>query len=224
MSSKKLWRMGALGGRTFDVLIERWPLTELQRRLDEALQAHPDSPTLGDFRVDEALARDEAQALAAAGRLITPHRAMADHFGGRAWLVDWQMPEAVERQPSTKPTVLFPCSRLGRKGTYELAEAFRGLDGVELKYLGVADEGASDPFDGVPCSKAGPEDLRQAHLLVMPAWVEHQPRMALKALASGIPVIATTACGLPEHPQLHQLDVPDAVALGRVMRSVLASS
>ncbi len=218
-----LWRMGALGGRTFDVLVERWPMEELQRRLDEALAAHPDSPTLGDFRVDEQLARDEAQALAAAGRLITPHRAMADHFGSRAWLVDWEMPEAVKRKPSTKPTILLPCSRLGRKGAYELAEAFRELDGVELKFLGAADEGPSDPFDGVACSKATPHDLAQAHLLVMPAWVEHQPRMALKALTSGIPVIATKACGLPEHPHLYQLDQPDAKALVRVMRSVLAS-
>lgn len=45
-----LWAAGALAGRSFDVLVERWPMTALEARLDGALGAHPQSPTLGDFR------------------------------------------------------------------------------------------------------------------------------------------------------------------------------
>lgn len=38
-----LWKLGTLGGRTFDVLIERWLLEELQKRLDRAAKRHPTS-------------------------------------------------------------------------------------------------------------------------------------------------------------------------------------
>ncbi|MDX1680072.1 MAG: VanW family protein [Akkermansiaceae bacterium] len=219
-----LWRSGALGGRSFDVLIERWPLHELQQCLDRALERHPDSPTLGDFRADPDLARAEQEALAAAGRMVTPHRAMAEHFGAKAWLVDWKMPKPIERQPSAKPTVFLPCSRLGRKGAYELAAALRKLDGVELKHLGRAEEGVANLFEGVECSPASLQDLAQAHALVLPAWVEHQPRHALKALASGIPVVASTACGLPDHPNLHRMHEPSAAALEQILRSILDTS
>jgi glycosyltransferase involved in cell wall biosynthesis len=47
----------------------------------------------------------------------------------------------------------------------------------------------------------------------MPAWIEHEPRLALLALASGIPVIATNACGLPNHPLLTLVPEGDAAAL-----------
>jgi glycosyltransferase involved in cell wall biosynthesis len=32
--------------------------------------------------------------------------------------------------------------------------------------------------------------------LILPAFVEHRPARLLQAIASGIPVIASTACGL----------------------------
>jgi hypothetical protein len=219
-----LWRTGALGGRSFDVLIERWPMDELQRRLDQAKTAHPESTTLADFRADPELLMAEREALAAAARLITPHRAIAKHFGERAWLIDWIMPEPLKRKPSAQACVFFPASRLGRKGAFELAEAMRdGLD-VELLYLGRATEGVADPFGGLACRRSGADGLASAHALVLPAWIEHQPRLALLALASGIPVIATAACGLPEHPMLHVLDAPDAKALRDVILKVLQPS
>jgi hypothetical protein len=216
-----LWQGGALGGRSFDVLVQRWPMDELQRRLDLAKATHPASTTLGDFRADPALLRAEREALAAAARLVTPHRALAAHFGERAWLIDWDMPAPLERRPSAEPTIFFPASRLGRKGAFELAAALRGELGAELKYLGRADEGPADPFAGLPCSPAGPGDLAAAWALVLPAWIEHQPRLALLALASGIPVVATAACGLPEHPLLHLLPSPDPAALRTVLRAVV---
>lgn len=216
-----LWKLGVLGGRSFDVLVQRWPIEELQRRLDLAQQAHPESTTLGDFRADPEFVRAEREALAAAARLVTPHRAIARHFGDRAWLIDWEMPEPMERKPATRTQVFFPASRLGRKGAFELAAAFReGID-AELKILGRANEGAADPFTGIACSPGTVADLAGASALVLPAWIEHRPQLALLALASGIPVVATEACGLPEHPGLYLLNSPDAAALRTILKAVL---
>ncbi len=216
-----LWRTGALAGRTFDVLMQRWPLAELQRRLDLALAAHPGSSTLGDFRADPALIQAENEALAAAGRLITPHRAMAAFFGFRSWLIDWQFPAPLTRAPSARPTVFFPASRLARKGVHELAAALRQMPEVTAKVPGRAAESGPDPLAGIFWTPATPPELASAWAVVIPAWVEHQPRPALQALASGIPVIATASCGLPEHPLLHVLAAPDGLCLTTVLRGVL---
>jgi glycosyltransferase involved in cell wall biosynthesis len=217
-----LWRLGVLGGRSFDVLMERWPMEELQRRLDVAKSTHPQSTTLGDFRADEDLLLAERDALAAAGRLVTPHLAIAAHFGERAWLIPWEMPAPMPRYDvAGKPTLFFPTSRLGRKGAFELAEALRSGIDAELVFLGAADEGAANRFVGLDCRRGKASDMASASALVLPAWIEHQPRMALLALASGIPVIATEACGLPPHENLHVIAKPDAATLAMVIRSVL---
>jgi glycosyltransferase involved in cell wall biosynthesis len=42
--------------------------------------------------------------------------------------------------------------------------------------------------------------LDGAAVVVLPAWVEHWPRRLLAALAAGIPVIASRACGLKGVP------------------------
>ena len=220
-----LWRLGVLGGRSFDVLIERLPMEELQRRLDQASAAHPQSTTLEDFRAEEDLLRAEREALAAAGRLITPHLALAAHFGSRAWLIPWEMPDPMPlRTTAGKPTLFFPASRLGRKGAFEIAEAMKTGINAELRYLGAADEGLADPFLGLDCSRGKVSDLASASALILPAWIEHQPRLALLALASGIPVIATDACGLPPHENLHLIVAPDATALATVIRSVMQAA
>jgi glycosyltransferase involved in cell wall biosynthesis len=60
--------------------------------------------------------------------------------------------------------------------------------------------------------------LAIADLAVLPAWVEHQPRGLLMAIARGLPVIATPACGLPA--TLPWIAVPegDAAALRAAIR------
>jgi hypothetical protein len=217
-----LWRLGVLGGRSFDVLLDRWPMEELQRRLDQAKAANPQSTTLGDFRADEDLSRAEREALAAAGRLITPHLALAAHFGERAWRVPWEIPAPMPRVAvAGKPSLFFPASRLGRKGAFELAAALKSGIDAELRFLGAADEGRADPFMGLDCSRGQVSDLASASALVLPAWIEHQPRLALLALASGIPVIATEACGLPAHEMSHVIPAPDAAALASAIYSIL---
>ena len=188
-----LWEMGALGGRTFDMLIERWPMEELQRRLDQAAVRHPESPTLQDFRADESFMKLENDALARAARLITPHRALAEFFGERAWLLDWEMPESKPRVGAVGEHFFLPCSPLGRKGIYDLRSLSR-----KLLVLGKAREG----IEVGKFEQGTMADLATAYAVVLPAWIEHQPRLALKALSMGIPVFATADCGLPKHPCL----------------------
>ncbi len=213
-----LWRAGVLGGRTFDVLVNRWPMKELQRRLNEAAARHPESVTLVDFRADEDLVYAESEALAASARIVTPHRAIAGHFGSKSILLDWNFPEVkVQANHSGKSrSWFFPASALGRKGIYEIAEAFRDTD-RELLILGRANEGVGDILKGVKHRAGSVEDLPNCAGLVIPAWVEHEPRLALKALAMGLPVIASKACGLAPHPLLKEIDAEDVEGLKRVL-------
>jgi hypothetical protein len=218
-----LWLRGVLGGRTFDVLMTRWPISELQRRLDEAARRHSASTTLADFRADPIFARAEAEALAAAARLVTPHRAIAAHFGARALLLDWHFPMREALHPARRRhRFFFPASPLGRKGIYELAAALEGLD-VDLLVLGGAREEAADPLAAVPHQRATAADLFTSGALVLPAWIEHQPRLALCALANDIPVVATAACGLPDHPLLCQVDESNPDSLRATLAELLSS-
>ncbi len=219
-----LWEAGHLGGRTFDVLLNRWPMADLQTSLDEAAARHPESATLADFRADPDLVRAESQALAAAARLITPHRAIAGKFGSRAILLDWETPPS---QPRTKaPETIrwfFPASALGRKGIHELADAISDVGG-ELLVLGRAREGGRDLLEKISHRPATVADLSNCTALVIPAWVEHEPRLALLALSRGIPVIANRACGLPPHPLLTQIDAGDLPALRNAIRKMITAS
>jgi len=222
-----LWKLGTLGGRTFDVLVTRWPLAELHDRLNTASSNHPTSPTLGDFRAADELVRAESEALSTAGRLITPHRAIAEHFGHRAWLTDWEFPHGSEAgaapaKPPRRALQLFlPCSPLGRKGIHELAAALEGTD-HELLVLGHAREDAArDPLQKINWRTATLANLPTCDALILPAWIEHQPRLALRALALGIPVIATTACGLPNHPLLHTIAAPDTDEITAALASLM---
>lgn len=208
-----LWLAGHLGGRTFDVLVSRWPMAALHDRLDTAAARHPLAATLADFRADPELVLAESQALAAAARIVTPHRAIAASFGSRAILLDWEMPAGEPRtRPADSLRWFFPASALGRKGIHELADALRESGG-ELLVLGRAREDGPDPLADLPHRPATLADLTNCTALVIPAWVEHEPRLALLALSKDIPVIASRGCGLPDHPLLTEVDEGDVRAL-----------
>ena len=191
-----LWRTGALGGRTFDVLMTGLPMKILQERLDFAAALHPQSRTLSDFRADERLIEAETEALRNAERIITTHTAIAALFGERAELLNWRSPPAKEiiKKQSEKFTVVYPASTVGRKGCFELREAIKDLD-VKLIVLGAELEGA-DFWRGIDWEKGGGDWIERADLVVLPAFVEHKPRRLLQAVANRIPVIASNACGL----------------------------
>ncbi|QDG49438.1 glycosyltransferase [Persicimonas caeni] len=208
-----LWQAGHLQGRHVDVLVTRFPVAELHRRLDAAAKIHPQSPTLGDFRAPEALAEAEDAALAYADKLITPHSAIAELFPRKSVHLAWHLPQAQprSRRSQGRPTIVFAASTVGRKGAYELREALRGLD-VDLRILGRELEG--DGFwAGHRTSKCGEDWLRDADAVVLPAHVEHQPRVLLEAAAANIPVFASRACGLGGVDGVEEVPVGDADAL-----------
>ncbi len=216
-----LWQQGYLGGRTFDVLMTRLPLSRLQTRLDQAHYKHPSSPTLGDFRTDPVLVAAEDQALRAAQRLITPHTDLAKLFPAKTTLLDWTLPHR-QPQPVSGKNILFPASTLGRKGAYELREAAKTLN-LSLQVLGADLEGETF-WEGLNVVRSPLNAFAGVGLVVLPAYVEHKPRVLLKTIAQGIPVIASAACGLENMSGVITIPTGDQQALIQAMCQVLEMS
>jgi hypothetical protein len=191
-----LWRLGELQGRSFDVLMVRHPMAVLQAKLDAAKAHYVESPTLRDFRAPDEIVRAESDALAAARTLITPHSGIAATDPSRSRHLDWIMPVARGRIERGGKSILFPASALARKGAYALREAICGLD-LDVIVAGRACEHDSDFWGSCRVrpleNGAWPSELAA---VVLPALVEHEPRALLRALAHGLPVIATEECGL----------------------------
>lgn len=212
-----LERLGALQGRTIEVLMAALPLGEVQRRLDLAVAAWPEVPSLRDFRAQVAELEVEVIALRRATRFATPHAAVAAHlralYPAPVDQIAWEIPErmtgrAIPRAPSTPPVVVFPASALARKGAHGLAQALRHL-GWKLLILG-SPSTDSTLWDGISVEHIGYRDLAwldRADVVALPAWIEHSPRALLLALAHGLPIVATSACGLPAAAQV--LEVPN---------------
>ena len=214
-----LWRLGALRGRSFEVLLDRLPIDAMHRVLDAARDLYPDCATLGDFRAPEAIAAAEREALGEAIRLITPHRAIAARFPpARVDLIDWQ---AARPLPATRGsrTFLFAGPALARKGAHAMREAMEQLDiALLIERPGEERPGFWGDRDvrlvqGVPSELGG---------VILPAIVEHRPATLLRALAAGLPVIATEACGLPPQPGLTLIEPCDAAGLREAIRSLLS--
>jgi glycosyltransferase involved in cell wall biosynthesis len=222
-----LWRRGHLGGRTFDVLMTALPLAKLHERLDLAASRYPESRTLADFRAEENLVRLEQEALQRARKIITPHSEIARMYGGRAVTIDWTIPPHTTppRKASDvrRPRIVFPASTVGRKGAYELRSAIRGLD-VGLTIVGAQLEG-EDFWRGLHVERRqnGEDWLEGASALVLPAYVEHRPRRLLEGLARGIPVIASTACGLENVEGVVNIQPGDVKALRHELEKLLST-
>jgi hypothetical protein len=189
---------GALVGRHVTVLLNRSPLFLLHQQLDRATALYPDSPTIADFRADAILAEREQDALARADLLMTPHAWLADQLRSlgfqRVELLQWKVPEPQPHTPGRK--ILFPASGLARKGAYEVRDICHEL-GLPLAVLGRAQENPHF-WEGhdVTFVEKGPDLFRDIACVVLPAHVEHQPRLLLSALASGVPVICSAECGV----------------------------
>jgi hypothetical protein len=185
-----------LGGRTFDVLMTRLPIAELEKTLDRAASRHPQSRTLADFRAPREIAAAESAALANASRWITPHSAIAELAGARALKLEWHLPKLERARRGD--WIVYPASTLARKGAIELRDAAKAL-GLPVRLCGpVIEETAF--WEGVRTECVPAMSLDGAAVVVLPAWVEHWPRRLLAALAAGIPVIASRACGLEGVP------------------------
>lgn len=220
-----LWRTGILGGRTFDVLMTALPVENLQKRLDWATSLHPESPTLNDFRADQSHLEAENEALKNARQIITAHTEIAALFPNRARLLDWKLPpvKIFNKTANALPVIILPASNVGRKGVYELREAMRGLE-VKLFFCGANLENENF-WDGFEVERA--QDFQSlleiADLVVLPAFVEHQPRRVLQAAAQQIPVIASKACGLENVGGVVSIEAGNVAELRGGLQKMLAS-
>ncbi len=226
-----LWRSGALAGRRYHVLMRALPMTRIHTQLEIAAARYPDEPTLRDFRADQGLLRDERDALDGAERWIGPHAGMLHVAGGKAQALPWQLPVADtanhERRSGTM-RVYFPASSLVRKGALELAAALSGLNAEVI--LPMRDGGEPARWKDTTLHRImHVEDaLARCDVVVLPAWVEHEPRVLLAAMARGIPVIATAACGLGDLPGWSEVPAGDVdalrVALTQISDTIMANA
>jgi hypothetical protein len=219
--------LGVLGGRRVTVLMQRLPLFELQARLDEAHARHSRSPTLADFRADPRLLEAEARALDDAVEIVTPHAEIADCYPGKTTRLDWVLPRVggvVRRGREPGPLRLWlPTSTVGRKGVHELRDALAERS-CELWISGHELEGASFWADAPKLTrKHGSPALDSIDAVVLPAWVEHQPRALLRAIAAGVPVIASRACGVEGLPGVRTIAAGDIDGLRAALEEVAAS-
>ena len=221
-----LWLAGELQGRRWDVCMTALPMHLLQARLDAAAQRHPDSATLRDFRADPRLVEAERAALAQARHWITPHRALLALAGSRGIGLEWRQPPLPDPAPSSgnggAAQVLLAASALARKGAFELREALRGLP-VQLLLPPGAQE-TPQFWSGIDVRRVASmaDGVQAAAVVVLPAWIEQQPRGLLLALARGKPVIATAACGLGADAGAWRcVDAGDSAALRAHLVAVL---
>ncbi|MBB4223129.1 VanW family protein [Variovorax guangxiensis] len=226
-----LQRLGALDGRNVVVLASALPMAEIERRLDEASRRWPDDATLRDFRADPSLVRAESMALARASVIVTPHAEVARQLAALAPLavlrkLEWALPRAktVARTNSNLPLVVFAASALARKGARELAAALQGWP-CRLRVLGSASDDARlwQGIGHVEHMNWRGDWLAGADVVVLPAHVEHAPRALLRAVAAGVPVVASTACGLGAPSGVREIAPGDVEALRTALRAACAS-
>ena len=222
-----LLRLGVLGGRAFDVYVPELPASEIQARLDAAAAENPDAASLTDFRVDVGWQRDEWQALARAGRLLTAHHEVYRVLKAAGMFVEllpWQEPPSpppAARSQKRQPTMTLAGSALARKGACEVAAVAKSL-GAKVQILGSP---PSDPkaWEGVDWVAVGysADWLSNSDVVLLPAHIEHQPRALLRALGAGVPVVASAACGLGVRPGLTEVVPGNAQALQAAVAAAL---
>ncbi len=106
---------------------------------------------------------------------------------------------------------MFPGPTIARKGAFAVRSAAIAL-GLEVIPLGAELEG---PGFWAPAIVAKWRNWGDVAAVVQPSLVEEQPRSLLMALAAGIPVFATAACGLAPQAGLTLIPPDDPVALIR---------
>ena len=191
----------------------------LQQKLDAAFLQYPGSKTLNDFRAGKELAEAESIALTKARHIITPHQQIADIFNNKSVKLNWLLPKGDQSNNRVGHKVLFPASALARKGAYEMKRLTDELN-LDLVVTGKALE-HEDFWGDTKITVPGPDIFADIKLVVLPAYIEHQPRILLKALSLNIPVIATAACGLSPMDGLHIVADGDYHALKNAVSEIM---
>lgn len=189
---------GALGGRSFNVFATRWPLRLIHELLDEAAALFPQYGLLSDFRAPQSSVLAEWEALEQADSIVTPHVAMAEaldrHFPGRIQRVEWIFEAPKTPKPDRARALYFPGPTAAREGAMVVAEAARRLD-FPVVVAGRRLETA-DLWEGVEVLDPATHKMEDCAVVVCHSVFKNRPTEALRALALGLPVIATPNCGL----------------------------
>lgn len=221
-----IWRSGALGGRTFDVLMYRLPVSLLEKELDKAAQLYPESKTLTEFRAPRWFADAEAEALASAQSVVTPHPQIARLFPN-ANRLNWQVHDESPSDAFSKKKdlIVFFGPTLARKGAYAVREAVKRM-GFKLTVVGSDLEGDGFWRD-LPVTReaATSLDWSRVHTVLQPALFEFWPRHSLRARALGSHLVVSSFSGLEENKTEGVCHVPfgDADALVATMEQILAA-
>jgi hypothetical protein len=184
---------GVLGGRSFDVVMSRYPFGEVHRLLDQAAGEMGESATIADFRAPAELVDREAGLLSRARRIYTPHHDIASLFPTQAVVLSWHRPAAGRRSLGTRaaflgPTIARQRPDIARRLAAELDEPLVVFGSI-LEPL----------WDGVRIERRqwSPGWLDGIGAILHPATLTHEPRALLEARANGIAIHATKTCGLP---------------------------
>ena len=215
-----LWRLGVLDGKTYDVLLTRPPLKELNKRLDKAAEAAPAAISLHEFRAAWPIAEAEELALARANRVVTPHADYASLFENVRRL-EWEQPQ-VEPPPEVPVPqyLLLPASLEAVEGAYSVIEASRSME-LPLLVIGSDREGLAGNSDTIQFITEDEVPWHEIAAVVHPALFESTPRLHLKAKSLGLPVVVTEGCGLEEGDGVMVVGYGDSEGLIRSLERAL---
>ena len=88
------------------------------------------------------------------------------------------------------------------------------MDGFSLCHV------AADPVSVLPLASLAVA----VSVVVLPAYIEHQPRRLLECIARGVPVIATTACGLEMTKGVINIPPGDVQALRHEIEKLVSNA
>lgn len=183
---------GTLGGRSFDVVMRRYPMAEIHNMLDAAAAEIGGSATIADFRADPALVERERTLLARARRVMSPHQGIASLFGDRAVQLAWHLPEGTAR-PGNRTAFLGPT--IARERPDIVRRLAAGLAEPLIVFGSMIEP---QHWEGMPIERRSfdPGWLDGIGTILHPAVLTHQPRRLLAVVAAGVTVYATPASGL----------------------------
>jgi len=184
---------GVLGGRSFDVMMSRYPLGEIHRMLDAAAAEMPQSMTIRDFRAPAELVDAETRLLERARRIITPHHGIAELFGERAMRLSWHRRPPI--QPSGGKRIAFLGPTIGRQRPDIVRKLCTNLQEPLIVFGDLLEQ---PWWEGIAIERRayGPRWLDQVGSILHPAVITNEPRRLLEALAAHVKVYATKSCGL----------------------------
>jgi hypothetical protein len=195
-----LVQAGVLGGRTYDVLMSRYPFAHIHTTLDAvAAEIGVSSSSISDFRAPDALVVMEAEALGNARRIITPHHGIAGLYPQSAMQLAWHSPLA-PAAPSIIPRTR--TAFLGPTITRQRPDIVRNMARNLPKPLIVFGShlAPADFWDGTAIESRvmAPSAMDDVATIWHPAPMVAQPRQLLQAIAAGVTVHATPGCGLAQ--------------------------